>query len=251
VSLFPVNEIKTDFSRTHKLVYGYPKSGKTTLAAQMKDAEGRVPLFIMTEEGLGSIRAHSVRITSWDGFKRLVTHLDNNKATLQKDHSTVVIDVLGDLDQWAATFVAGQHKVQHVSDMDHGKGWKLLRDEISNELNKLMGLIPVTFIAHTQEKEILLNGEKVKTQAPSVSKAAMEFVNGKAEAIIWINPATTAKAHPSLSLTPTKAAIAGSRQKAINKEYGYDPAAPGEAYQHICQLYKEAQEALAQSQTQS
>lgn len=242
--LFPENKINADFARCHKLIYGYPKSGKTTLAAQMVDQQGRKPNFIMTEEGASSQNVHAIRVTSWDGFKRLVTHLENNKATLAQEASTIVIDILGDLDTWASSYVAQQKRVEYVGDLEHGKGWKLLKDTLQIELSRLLALAPVTFVCHTAEKEIDVNGEKVKTQAPSLSKACLEYVNGKVDAIIWIDPATTTKGYSQLSLVPTKAAIAGCRQTACNKLYPYDPKHPGAAYQAICTDYAKAQQAL-------
>lgn len=244
MSLFPVHTLDSDFARCHKLIYSFPKTGKSTLAAQMVDQQGRKPLFLMTEEGLGSLRVHFVRVRSWDGFRRLVDDLDAKRDQVAAEYSTIVVDVVGDLEQWCAAEMAKKLRVEHVADAE-AKGWALLRQEITKVFSTLLTVAPITFIAHSKEKEIKINGDKVKGQAPSLGAACFDFINGKVDAIMWINPATSKNRDPKITMRPTATAIAGCRQKAIAKEYDFSPANPSAAYAQICADYKKAQLELA------
>lgn len=241
MALFPEHTLQTDFALCHKLIYSFPKTGKSTLAAQMVDAKGRKPLFVMTEDGLGSLRVSYVRTSTWDGFRRLVDDILVKRAQIEQEYSTIVLDVVGDLDQWCAAAVAAKYRVDHVSDMEGGKGWSLLRQQLAHEFGRLMSVAPVTFIAHSQEKEVLINGEKVKGQAPSLGKACFEYINGKVDAIMWISPTTSRKPTSTITMRPTSGAIAGSRQRAIAHDFVYDSANPSAAYAQICAEYKKAQ----------
>jgi hypothetical protein len=242
--LFPQAEAHTDFTKTPKLVYGLPKVGKSTLASLMVDKEGRVPLFLATEEGHGSLLVSRAKVNSWEGFVKCVAFLEAEKARILAEHSCIVLDVVSDLDAWCSTSVAAKKNVEYVGDMDQGKGWKLLKDAFQQAMTKLMMIAPVCFIAHSQDKRLTWNGEQIVTQAPSLSKGALDWVNGKVEHIMYIAPANSKKEFPEITMQASSSHIAGSRQRAICKAYKYDPANPKAAWDAICHDYAVAQAAL-------
>lgn len=252
--LAPLSKLNVEFTKTHKLLYGYPKTGKTTLAAGMIDAEGRTPLFLATEEGHGSIAVSKFDIKSWPGFLKCIDFLEKEQVRLRAEHSCIVVDHLSDLDLWLSTEVAKQKNVEYVGDMEQGKGWKLIREQLGAALTRLLNLMPITFIAHSADKRVSWNGEQIVTQGPSLGKAALEFVNGKVDVIMFIQPATTKKEFPELTMKQSSSHIAGARQKAICQAFKFDPANPTATFIQIANLYRDAQAAeqakLDQGKTQ-
>lgn len=244
--MFPISQPNTDFNKTNKLIYGFPGTGKTTLAAHFIDNEGRPPLFIMSEAGLSSLSVAHVRVSSWEGLKKLIGDLEANAEQVQQTYSCFVLDLVSDFDVMCSTTVADQKRVEYIGDMEHGKGWRMASTEFEKQTLRLNGIRPITFIAHTQEKDLLWNGEKNKMQAPNLSKGALNFINGKVDVIMWINPANSKKALPSITFRPSVMAVAKSRQKALcRQDFPYDPDNPKAAYEAICSTYAQAQAAQA------
>lgn len=239
--LFQQSTIETDFTRTHKLIYGYPGTGKTTLASVMIDAAGRKPAFGATEDRHSSLQVARARIKSWEGFVKFVDWVEGNKVQMAAEHSSIVLDVVSDLDAWSATHVAHTKNVEYVGDLDMGKGWKLHRETFQKQMDRLMALMPIVFICHAQEKRVVWNGEQVVTQAPNLSKGAMEYINSKVDTIMFITPPTTKKEFPQVSMRPNLAYIAKAAQKALCREFEFSPENPGATYKEICAIYTGAQ----------
>ncbi len=241
MALFETSKPELDFIKTNKLIYGWPKTGKSTLASLMKTADGRVPLFAATEDNHGSLSVSRARVTSWTGFLKFLDFIEGNAERLRAEHSCLVLDLVSDLDSWCATAVAKQKNVEYIGDMDQGKGWKLLREQFQAAIVRAMNLLPVTFIAHTQEKRVTWNGEQIVTQAPDLSKAALAYINGKVNAIMYIEPTNSKKDKPVITMAPSIAHIAGAHQKALCRAFTYDPDHPHKAWEEICRLYAQAQ----------
>lgn len=239
--LFPLTTSQTDFTKTHKLLYGFPKSGKSTLASHMHDASGRIPLFVATEEGHGTLNVSRAKLSGWEGFLKFLAYVEANKQRLVNEHSTFVVDLMSDLDSWCSTAVATKKNIEYIGDLEQGKGWKLLKDELHKGLTHLMQLLPVTFICHATEKRMTYNGEQIITTAPSLSKAAFEFINGKVDAIMMIVPASQKKLHPEVTCQNSLAWIAGCRQKSMQRSFAYDPANPKATWLEMCRVYAEGQ----------
>lgn len=233
--LFAKTTRTKEIAGASKLLYGFPKTGKTTLASVQRSADGREPLFVATEDGHAALEVYCQRVTTWEGFARLCDHIVKNADAIRAQHSCIVLDIITDLDQWCAQAVAKKHNVAHISDLDYGKGFALSKEELSIQLTKLGGVLPLTYIAHAAEKEINWNGEKIKVQSPSLSKGALDWVNGKVDMIGYISPASTKKEKAELLFKPEKGTIAGSRFPQLAKSFQIDyanPAATMQAIQH-------------------
>lgn len=242
-------QLNLDFVKTHKLLYGLPGTGKSTIASLMGDDTGRTPLFLATEDGHNSLSVSAVRLTDgWESLLRFADWIETNKEQLVNEHSCIVVDLVSDLDSWCGTWVAKQKKVEYVGDLDQGKGWKILREKFQEPMSRLMALRPCVFVAHSQEKRVQWNAEQIVTQAPSLGKGSLEYVNGKVDTIMYIVPANSKKEFPAISMRPNLAYIAKSHQRALCREFPFDPANPKPAYDEICSIYATAQAAEAQKQ---
>jgi hypothetical protein len=235
--MFPITQTKTEFALTHKLIYAWPKVGKTTLAAQQK-VGSKIPLFIMTEDGEGTLNLAKARVKDWKHFTKLVELLEKQAEKVKETYSCLVIDLISDLDQWCQESIAKDNNVKHVSDLSYGKGFNLAKEEFRSQLSKLMALLPVTFIAHSGEKDVIVNGETIKVQKPQLSTGAYDFVNGKVDTIMYISPANSKKDQSEVVIQGSKMAICGSRFPQINDVFLFPKDRPEQVYVNINNRFK-------------
>jgi hypothetical protein len=234
--LFKRSVPKADFAELSKLIHGFIKTGKTTLASQMRVGY-KEPLFITTEDGHHALNVLFERVTNWDEFKLVMVKLEKNKDAVKKQISCVVLDLVSDLDQWCADYVCKQLHVKNLADLEWGKGFTAHKKEFQSEIAKLFALIPVTFIAHSKEKEITFEGEKLKTQAPNLSNGCLEYINGKVDLVGFIVPSAKTKSNPLITFRPTKLAIAGSRIPHMAKDFELNPLNMSDSYKAINQAF--------------
>ncbi len=215
---------KTRLSDMSMLIHGFPKTGKTTLAAQAKDGK-RVPLFIATEDGHhaieGGVIAHNV--STWEGFLKLITFLQENIEAVRETYSCLAIDLLQDIDAMAAEHTCETLKIKALGDAANGAGWVTHRKNIAKALKDLLNILPCIFISHSKEKELHIEGEKIKLQAPDLSKACFEFVNAKVDFIGWIIPSNKTKGLPQITFRNNMTALAGTRCGVMATEFSLDP----------------------------
>jgi hypothetical protein len=233
--LFKRSVAKTDFSELHKLIHGQVKTGKTTVAAQMK-VGSKEPLFITTEDGHHALGVYAERVTSWLEFKNVVSKIVANSAAVKSQFSCVVLDLISDLDQWCEDYSCNELKVKNLGDLDWSKGWTFRKKEIQAVLSKLMSILPVTFICHSKEKEMEIDGQKVDIFSPNLSGAAYEYINGKVDMIGYITPDVKTK-KTYITFRPTKLAIAGTRFTHMAKEFELNPADMSGSYKAINEAF--------------
>jgi hypothetical protein len=168
------------FEKAKVLLYGQPKIGKTTLAANLADDV----LILACEPGLGGLSAYSVEIDSWDTFRKVGAELSESDK-----HSIVVIDTVDELYRMCADAVCQQLGIAHLADAEWGKGWQSARDEFRLRVGKLSGLgRGVWFISHATETEIRTRvGSRTKT-VPTLDKRAFGFLEGFVDWIFYAEP---------------------------------------------------------------
>ena len=218
--LFPKTNIKNDFTLLNLLFYGFPKKGKTTLVSQFKSGE-KEPLFLASEDGHGALSVRAKKILKWEHFIRVVDHLVREKQEVSNKVSCIALDLISELDDMCTQYVCDRENIMHLNSLDFGAGWKLQSDEFQKQIRKLLDNFVVIFIAHSSEKEIMWNGEKIKVQAPSMAKRALEFINGKVDMIGWIIPAS-GENKPKVTFKPSTMCIAGSRFKHMTHDFELD-----------------------------
>lgn len=235
-ALFKRSVPKSNFAELSKLIHGFVKTGKTTLAAQMK-VGNKEPLFIATEDGHHSLNVLVENVHNWIQFKALIKKLQTNKAQVQAQCSCIVLDLISDIDQFCNDYVCEQLKIRSLADLDFGRGFTAHKKEFQGEMIKLFDILPLTFIAHSKEKEVTIEGEKIKTQSPNLSTGCLEYINGKVDMVGFIIPSAKTKQNPFITFKPTKMAIAGTRYPHLAKEFELDPLNMAESYNKINQAF--------------
>ena len=145
-------KIAKDLSGNSFLIFGNPKSGKSTLAAQYPD-----PLFLLTEKGLTALPGvYAQPINNWGEFRAIVNELQ--KDSVRERYQTIVIDTLPNLIEMLDLYIGAQlsdekKTYRYASDVEFAKGTIRMSKELNEQLQKLArkGYIFVG-ISHAEEK---------------------------------------------------------------------------------------------------
>lgn len=159
------------------LVYGKPGTGKTTLAAQFEN-----PLFLMFEPGAKSLALYKKDVSKWKQFTRTIDEL----ASESHSYKTTVVDTFPAAFEMCQKHVCDMNGWEHPQDGPYGKGWSAVYNEFSFQMQRLMKLTGVVFIAHAAEKDIEQLDDTVKTMiAPDMTGQAMKFISRIVDVIAY------------------------------------------------------------------
>ena len=212
--------ISRDLRGKYVLLYGKPKSGKTTAATSFPNA-----LLCAFEKGynaIGGVRA--VDITTWSDFKQVLRQLDKPEA--KQMYETIIIDTITIAWDLCEQFVCAQNSVQKISDIPWGGGYSAAKKEFESSLRKITQMgYGVVLIAHnTSRIEKAADGTELEIISPDLPKRAAEICNGIVDIIGYIgNEYKDGEYKRWLYTRETPTLFAGSRFKylAPKIEFGY------------------------------
>ena len=105
------------------MLYGTPKSGKTTTASKFPKA-----LLIAFEKGYNAIDGiKAVDVNKWLEFRQILKQLEKPEA--QAMYDTITIDTTTIAYEMCEQFVCSQNGVQSIRDIPWGQGWTLVKKE--------------------------------------------------------------------------------------------------------------------------
>lgn len=170
MSLLPSkkSEVKRDLGAFTTLIYGAPKTGKSTLASQFD-----CPIFLATEAGLNSLETYNVVIDSWEKFLEVCGEIAQGKHGFK----TVVVDTVDNLFSMCSAYICKKNNIQHESELDWGKGWKLVKEEFARAVTKL-SLLPygLVLVSHAEPEEIKTRTGAVTRWRPTMPRQARDKV---------------------------------------------------------------------------
>jgi len=108
------NKISRDLKGKYVLIYGDPKSGKTTLASQFP--KSLLCAFEIGYHALPGIKA--VDITKWSDFKRVCKQLKTEEARATYD--TVIVDTIGIAIDMCEKYILSVNSVDSLSEVAWG-----------------------------------------------------------------------------------------------------------------------------------
>lgn len=180
MSLLPTKATKpkTNFEEYTTLIYGAPKTGKSTLASQFEK-----PLFLATEAGLNALETYSIEIDTWEKFCVACAEITAGGHGFK----TIVIDTVDNLFNMCSSYVCKRNNIQHESDLSYGKGWKLVKDEFMRAIIKL-SLLPygLVMISHAELVEIKTRTSTLSKWVPTMSKQAREKILPMCDFIFFV-----------------------------------------------------------------
>lgn len=174
--------ISRDLRGKYVLLYGKPKSGKTTAACAFPNS-----LLIAFERGynaIGGVRA--VDITKWSEFKQVLRQLEKPEA--REMYETIIIDTISIAWDYCEQFICSQNSVQTIADIPWGGGYSAEKKEFESSLRKITMLgYGIVLIAHSTARiEKTAEGTDVEIISPEMPKRAAEICNGLVDVIGYI-----------------------------------------------------------------
>lgn len=217
--------ISRDLRNKYVLLYGLPKVGKTSFAAQCPKN-----LMFCFEKGVNFLPGvYAADVPKWTDFKALLKQLD--KEEVKEKFQTVTIDTVSIAWDLCCQFICSQNNVKALGDIAWGKGYALAKDEFSSALRQISmmgyGIILITHAKTTTEK---IDDETTITKvAPNIPERAQDIVNALVDIIGYIDVQWQDSADGPVSVrtlitrgTPT--VVAGSRLKYLESRipFGYN-----------------------------
>lgn len=212
--------ISRDLRGKYVLLYGKPKSGKTTAATSFPNT-----LLCAFEKGynaIGGVRA--VDITTWSDFKQVLRQLEKPEA--KQMYETIIIDTITIAWDLCEQFVCAQNGVQKIADIPWGGGYSAAKKEFESSLRKITQMgYGIVLIAHnTSRIEKAADGTEMEIISPDLPRRAAEICNGIVDIIGYIgNEYKDGEYKRWLYTRETPTLFAGSRFKylAPKIEFGY------------------------------
>ena len=164
------------FNQLKWLVYGASGIGKSTFFSKMED-NGRLPIFMATDPGHSFMKVISMPVFSWKNFSDAV---DTLVAKPSPVYSIVVLDTVDILFRMCRAFVCSREGINHVSELEWGKGTDMVRDLFELQIAKLAQLdrygIGLGFISHAKDVEV--RGRTIRTSKvmPTMQNAAYGII---------------------------------------------------------------------------
>lgn len=174
--------ISRDLRGKYVLLYGKPKSGKTTAACSFPNS-----LLIAFERGynaIGGVRA--VDITKWSDFKLALRQLEKPEA--QEMYETIIIDTISIAWDYCEQYICAQNSVQRIADIPWGGGYSAAKKEFEGALRKITMLgYGLVLIAHESTRiQKDAEGNEMEIISPEMPKRAAEICNGLVDIIGFI-----------------------------------------------------------------
>ena len=216
------NVISRDLKGKYVLLYGKPKSGKTTAACSFPGA-----ILFAFERGYNAIeKAYPYDITKWSEYKSALRDLEDSRT--REKFQTVIIDTISIAWDLCEQYVCAQNGVQKIADVPWGGGYVACKKEFESCLRKITQLgYGVVLIAHSASRiEKDAEGSEREIIYPELPKRAAEICNGIVDIIGYIGTEYDNEGNQARYLytreTPTL--FAGSRFKylAPKIKFGYD-----------------------------
>ncbi len=217
------SKISRDLKGKFLLIYGLPKSGKSTFGSQLPRS-----LFLNFEQGTNALAGiRSVPILRWTDFKKVLSQL--RKPQAREMYDSIVVDTASIAWQLCEEYIKQREGVDSIRDIPWGQGWNMLKTEFSECWREITLLgFGILFIAHSKEKPTEMRDEEgnpITAVAPDLPNNAYTIINSIVDIIgylqVQMNPDGTSQRYLYTRSTPT--VFAGSRYQylAPKIKFGY------------------------------
>ena len=217
------SKISRDLKGKFLLIYGLPKSGKSTFGSQLPRA-----LFMNFEQGTNALAGiRGVPMLRWTDAKKVLTQL--RKPQAKEMYDTIVVDTVSIAWQLCEKYICQRENVESIRDVPWGQGWNMLANEFSEFWREITLLgFGILFIAHTKDKPTEMrdeDGNAISAVCPDLPNKAYTIINSIVDIIgylqVQMNPDGTSERYLYTRSTPT--VFAGSRYQYLKPKipFGY------------------------------
>lgn len=217
------SKISRDLKGKFLLIYGQPKTGKSTFGSQLPRS-----LFLNFEQGTNALAGiRSVPILRWGDFKKVLSQL--RKPQAREMYDSIVVDTASIAWQLCEKYICQREGVDSIRDIPWGQGWGMLRNEFSECWREITLLgFGILFIAHSKDKPTEMrdeDGNAINAVAPDLPNQCYTIINSIVDIIgylqVQMNSDGTSERFLYTRSTPT--VFAGSRYQylAPKIKFGY------------------------------
>ena len=217
------SKISRDLKGKFLLIYGQPKTGKSTFGSQLPRA-----LFMNFEQGTNALAGiRSAPILRWTDAKKVLTQL--RKPQAKEMYDSIVVDTASIAWQLCEKYICQRENVDSIRDVPWGQGWNMLKTEFSEFWREITLLgFGILFIAHSKDKPTEMrdeDGNAITAVCPDLPNQAYTIINSIVDIIgylqVQMNPDGTSERYLYTRSTPT--VFAGSRYQylAPKIKFGY------------------------------
>ena len=203
------------------LIYGPPKTGKTTVASQFPNA-----LILGFEKGYQFLdNAYCININLWSDFTAVLREL--KKPAVKEKYKTIVIDTVAIAYQMCYDMVLRSFDVEDPGEVGYGKAWTAIKDNWKDSLDSIVALgYGLVIIAHADEREEEVTDKITKKKStkvtikPDIPRLIRGYLEGLADFILYVHkdpkPADGWNVYAYSDLPNTQC---GSRAKYLPKSF--------------------------------
>lgn len=213
-----------EFNKLTMLIFGIPGVGKTSFLAGAPNT-----LFLATEPGHDTLRGTVVELykpvhkdnnpenpivinSGWERFTATIKGLADQKQAGTLQYTSVVIDIVDNLNEWCRDWVCAQKGMAYPSNKDFGKTWAECNKTWKDWLRVLMSICHVRFVSHTRTEELEITNEQGITEEiqqfrPTFSgNRAAQYLDGVVSAMGFVAVAKTGQRVITFAQSPRVAA---------------------------------------------
>lgn len=215
LSLKP-NKVSRDMRGYSVMLYGTPKSGKTTTASKFPNA-----LLVAFEKGYSAIPdVIAAPINSWTEFRQLLKQLEKDEA--KAVYSTIVIDTADIAYDYCVKYVCAKasdakNDYENIGDIPYGKGYKMAETEFDECLRKILQMdYGLVLISHATDKTFTdTNGNEYNQIVPTLDNRARKICERTCDIIGYTHSEYNAEGGTTtyMEMRGTPRYVAGSRFK--------------------------------------
>lgn len=173
------NVVSRDLREKIVMIYGDPKTGKTTTACKFPK-----PILIAFEKGYNAIGGvYAVPINKWTEFKTVLKQLKTDQ--VKEKFETVVVDTVDIAYDLCEKYVCQKEGVDNIKDIPFGGGYAMVEKEYDEALRSIAlegyGLVTISHATDKPEKDE--KGEDYSKIVPTLNKRASKVVTRMADII--------------------------------------------------------------------
>jgi hypothetical protein len=215
--------ISKDLRGKYILLYGKPKVGKTTFAA-----EAPKNLLLAFEKGYNAISGiMAIDMNTWSDFKKVLKQL--RKPESKEKFDSITIDTIDIMWTLCEKYICAQAGVETIGEIEWGKGYAQAKEEFAKVLREITmlgyGLIIIAHVS-TRFEKVADSDDSIEIISPSIQKRPYEIVNPLVDIIGYIDNSFLPNGDTQrlLRTRATKTLMAGSRFKHLKSpiNFGYN-----------------------------
>jgi hypothetical protein len=212
--------ISRDLKNKFMLIYGLPKVGKTSFAAEFPRN-----LLLAFEKGYNAISSlRVVDIPTWTVFKDILKQLRTSEA--KEMYDSITLDTVGIAWSLCEKYICKRENVGDLSEVAWGKAFAMCTREFEETLREITllgyGLI---FISHSEEKPVKTGSDETIIR-PAIPRRAYDVVNRIVDIIGYIAVEFDEEGNSTriLYTRSTPGIVAGSRFRYMKNKisFGYN-----------------------------